>query len=92
MTVPIQLPDLQANGETVRVSSWFVEPGDEVCEGHRIVEVLLRGITFDVPSPANGVLTAITTTVDTPIQPGDVLGWVTAATSNGDAVEEEGAT
>jgi pyruvate/2-oxoglutarate dehydrogenase complex dihydrolipoamide acyltransferase (E2) component len=91
MTVPIQLPDLQAHGETVRVSSWFVEPGDEVCEGHRVVEVLLRGITFDVPSPADGILTVITTTVDTPIQPGNVLGWVTA-TSNGDAVEEEGAT
>jgi 2-oxoglutarate dehydrogenase E2 component (dihydrolipoamide succinyltransferase) len=92
MTVSIRLPNLHADGETIHVSSWFVEPGDEVSEGHRVVEVLLRGITFDVPSPTDGVLTEIVTTVDTLIQPGDVLGWVTAAELNRDSVEEEGST
>ena len=52
MQTPIVLPDLGA--DPVRLSVWFVDPGDQVYEGDRVVEVLSNGATFDVSSPVAG--------------------------------------
>lgn len=71
----IRLPEL-GTGETVRVSCWLVEPGDPVDQGDRVVEVLVPGMTFDVPAPVDGVLTRIDKPPDTAVVSGDVLGWI----------------
>ena len=76
MTTAILLPELGTGGERIRVSSWLVEPGDAVEVGDRVVEVLMRGITFDVSSHAAGVITRIEKPFDSEIAPGDVLGWI----------------
>ncbi len=76
MAVPIELPELGAEDEPVRVSSWFVEPGDRVDAGEQVVELLLPGMTFDVFAPSAGVLTRIEKPLDATVKTGDILGWI----------------
>ena len=76
MPTPIELPDLGAGNETVCVSCWLVDPGEVVIAGDRVVEVLIKGITFDVAAPVSGILTKIEKSLDTRIVPGDILGWI----------------
>ncbi len=72
MRANIILPELGA--APVRLSVWFAEPGDEVYEGDRLVEVLVGGATFDVSAPATGRLAECRALPNDPIRPGQVLG------------------
>lgn len=74
MPTPIVLPDLGAKG--VRLSVWFVDPGDPVYEGDRVVEVLSNGATFDVLSPVTGRFVERKAHADDPLVTGQVLGMV----------------
>ena len=58
------------------LSVWFAERGDEVYEGDRLVEVVVSGATFDVPSPATGRLAEKLALPDDVLSPGQVLGFV----------------
>ena len=74
MRAEILLPELGA--APVVVSVWFADSGEAVYEGDRLVEVLLRGATFDVSSPATGRLVEELALPDDPVLPGQVLGIV----------------
>jgi pyruvate/2-oxoglutarate dehydrogenase complex dihydrolipoamide acyltransferase (E2) component len=74
MRAEIILPELGA--APVRLSVWFADPGDDVYEGDRLVEVLVAGATFDVASPATGRLVERRAFPDDPLVAGQVLGWV----------------
>lgn len=74
MHAPIILPDLGA--PSVVLSVWFAEPGEEVFQGDRLVEVLAGGATFDVPAPATGRLVQKQAWPDDRLSPGQVLGSV----------------
>ncbi len=76
MPTPILLPELGVVDEIVRVNCWLVDLGDRIESGDRVVEVLVRGITFDVAAPHAGVLTKVEKRLDAAIQIGDVLGWI----------------
>ena len=76
MRTPVHLPDLGASG--VRLSLWFAEAGDTLFEGDRLVEVLTDGATFDVPSPAGGVLVERRAYLRDVLRTGQVLGVVEA--------------
>ncbi len=76
MPTPIELPDLGAEDEAVCVSCWLVDLGELVVTGDRVVEVLIKGITFDVAAPVSGILSRIEKSLDTRIVPGDILGWI----------------
>ncbi len=76
MHVEIVLPELGA--APLRLSYWFAEPGEEVFEGDRLIEVLVNGATFDVPAPSTGRLIEQRVLADEPLQPGQVLGIVEA--------------
>lgn len=80
--VPILLPDLGAEGQTVRLAQWLVKSGDHVLEHDRVVEVLLGGVLFHVQSPAEGAVHCIIETEGTPLHPGDILGTVSATNAN----------
>jgi pyruvate/2-oxoglutarate dehydrogenase complex dihydrolipoamide acyltransferase (E2) component len=72
--VPVVLPDLGT--PAARLSVWFAEPGDQVYEGERLVEVVVGGATFDVSAPATGRLAerfSLPPDVVTPLQ---ILGEV----------------
>jgi pyruvate/2-oxoglutarate dehydrogenase complex dihydrolipoamide acyltransferase (E2) component len=76
MRAEILLPDLQAGPATLSV--WFADVGEVVFEGDRLVEVLVRGATFDVPAPATGRLVEKRALANDRLQPGQVLGAVEA--------------
>jgi len=76
MQTPILLPELGVGDEQIRVSGWFVEPGDSVEVGDRVVEVLLPGMTFDVAAPGAGVFLKSEKFLDAVVSTGDVLGWI----------------
>jgi pyruvate/2-oxoglutarate dehydrogenase complex dihydrolipoamide acyltransferase (E2) component len=83
MRTEITLPELGLpEGRRVTLSVWYAEAGDVVFEGDRLVEVLTDGATFDVPSPASGVLVERSAYPRDVLKPGQVLGVVEA--------EEEG--
>lgn len=74
MLKPIIMPDLGAPAAILSV--WYVDPGDPVYAGDRVVEVLVDGATFDVTSPATGRLTARLALADDRLSPGQNLGIV----------------
>ena len=74
MQATIVLPELGA--APALLSIWFAEPGDVVYEGDRLVEVLVRGATFDVSAPATGRLAEQRAWPNDPLQTGQVLGVV----------------
>ncbi len=74
--VPVPLPDLGTAGESVRVSAWFVEVGDEVEAGEPILEVVMPGVTCDVCAPVPGRISRIVKDLDAAILPGEVVAWV----------------
>jgi pyruvate/2-oxoglutarate dehydrogenase complex dihydrolipoamide acyltransferase (E2) component len=76
MRTPVLLPDLGAT--PIRLSLWYVEPGDLVYEGDRLVEVLTAGATFDVAAPVTGRLVERHVWPRDVLQPGQVLGVVEA--------------
>lgn len=70
----VLLPEIGA--EPVHLSAWLVHPGDAVFEGDRVVEVLVGGATFDVPSPATGRLVEQRVWGNDLLRTGQVLGVV----------------
>lgn len=73
---PITLPDLGAGDQLVRISTWLTQIGEEVVTGDPVVEVLLRGITFDVETPLSGRLRCIGPFENDVVATGDTLGWL----------------
>ncbi len=76
MPTAIVLPELDSGNDVIRVSCWLVDLGDSVEVGDRVVEVLVRGITFDVSAPAAGVVGRIEKLNDSIVVPGETLGWI----------------
>ncbi|HEV8061871.1 MAG TPA: biotin/lipoyl-containing protein [Gemmataceae bacterium] len=77
MQTEVILPDLGGLSEPV-LSIWFVEPGEHVFAGDKLVEVLLAGATFDVSSPVSGRLTSKLAWPNARLYAGQVLGLVEA--------------
>src|SRR5262245_32892472 len=67
MRRPVVLPEMGAAPAVLSI--WFVRPGDPVFAGDRLVEVLVEGATFDVSSPATGVLAEQLALPDDPLEP-----------------------
>jgi pyruvate/2-oxoglutarate dehydrogenase complex dihydrolipoamide acyltransferase (E2) component len=76
MQAPVILPELGAAPAVLSV--WFADAGEFVYEGDRLVEVLVAGATFDVPSPATGRLVEKRSLPNDPLTTGQVLGMVEA--------------
>ena len=76
MRVPIEVPQLGADDQPLRLCGWLVDVGDLVVKGDQIAEVVIPGVTFGIASPLTGRLVEITCQVDTRIQSGSILGWV----------------
>ncbi len=77
MQMEVVLPELGGPGQPV-LSIWFVEPGEQVFAGDKLVEILVAGATFDVSSPTSGRLTAKLAWPNERLQTGQVLGLVEA--------------
>jgi 2-oxoglutarate dehydrogenase E2 component (dihydrolipoamide succinyltransferase) len=75
---PVRLPDLGTEAQPLRVSTWLTQIGEEVQAGEALVEIVLRGITFDVDAPITGRLRRIERFESDQVEVGDVLGWLEA--------------
>lgn len=73
--VSITVPELGAT-DPPRVSAWLVDIGETVRAGDRIVELLLPGITIDIPAPVSGRLVETTMALNAIVAPGQKLGLI----------------
>ncbi|MFQ5732958.1 MAG: biotin/lipoyl-containing protein [Planctomycetaceae bacterium] len=76
MPVPVVVPELGAGKQPVRLGGWLVQPGETVDIGDRLVELLVEGVTFDLPAPASGVFAAAEHSANAAVRTGDVIGWI----------------
>jgi len=81
MQTSLVVPELGVVDDPIRVSCWLADAGDSVAEGDRTVELLIRGIIFDVAAPAAGILNRIEEPPDSIVSSGDILGWLEVARS-----------
>jgi pyruvate/2-oxoglutarate dehydrogenase complex dihydrolipoamide acyltransferase (E2) component len=58
------------------LSVWFADAGEFVYGGDRLVEVIVAGATFDVPSPTTGRLIEKQAWPNDRLTTGQVLGLV----------------
>ncbi|MCI0380281.1 MAG: hypothetical protein L0215_22070 [Gemmataceae bacterium] len=73
MRSAIVMPDV---GAAAAVSLWFVELGEQVYAGDRVVEILVDAATFDVSAPATGKLVEKRFRSGDPVHAGLVLGYI----------------
>jgi len=83
MPTAIVVPELGAGEQTVRVSGWLVEPGEQVILGDRLAELLVKGVTFDVSATTSGVLRSIERPVSCEVHAGETLGWLEESENSG---------
>jgi len=76
MAVAIVVPQLGLEGQPLHVSLWFVDVGQEVLAGDRLLEVMLPGMTFDISATCNGTLAAIDVREGASIAEGETLGKI----------------
>lgn len=60
----------------VHVSAWLVDVGETVRAGDRLVELLMPGVTYDVPAPVSGRLAEASVALNAAVRPGDILGRI----------------
>lgn len=65
--------------EKATVSFWFIKEGEKVAEKDDLVELTTDKATFNLPSPATGVLSEITLREGEIVRPGDALGAIEEA-------------
>ncbi len=69
----IILPELGEGIEEAIVSTWYFSIGDKVNKDDDIVELTTDKATFNVPSPASGVIKKIIQHEGATVKVGDVL-------------------
>lgn len=77
MAIPIALPKLGMTMEDATIINWLKPNGAAVREGEALVEVETEKVTFEVESPADGIL-EIAVEADQTLSVGDMLGYVLA--------------
>lgn len=76
MTIEIKVPTLGESVAEATVSRWFKKPGDAVKQDEPLCELETDKVTVEVPSPAGGVLGAISAAEGATVTPGAVLGSI----------------
>ncbi len=73
MSIPIKMPNLGAETDEARVSSWLKNVGDAVMEGEVIAEIETEKANVDLEAPASGRITEILVPAGTDANVGTVL-------------------
>jgi pyruvate/2-oxoglutarate dehydrogenase complex dihydrolipoamide acyltransferase (E2) component len=73
MSTPIKMPNLGAEADAARVSSWLKAVGDTVMEGEVIAEIETEKANVDLEMPATGRLLEILVPAGTDADVGAVL-------------------
>jgi len=72
----VVLPELGAGIEKATISYWFFNTGEKVSEKDDLVELTTDKATFNLPSPASGILAEILIPVGEPAHVGEVLAII----------------
>lgn len=72
----VVLPELGEGIEKATVSFWFFKEGEKVNEKDDLVELTTDKATFNLPSPATGMLSEIVFHEGETVHPGEVLGAI----------------
>ena len=73
MSTPIRMPNLGAEADEARLSSWLKAVGDTVAEGEVIAEIETDKANVDLEMPATGRLVEILVPAGTDAKVGTVL-------------------
>ncbi len=76
MTIDIKVPPLGESVAEATVARWFKKPGDAVKQDEPLCELETDKVSVEVPSPASGVLGAISAAEGSTVTPGGVLGSI----------------
>ena len=74
--VKIILPELGEGIRKATVSYWYFKVGDKVTEKNDLVELITDKATFNLPSPAQGVLSEIIALEGEDVEAGATLGAI----------------
>lgn len=74
------MPELGLDGIALTASAWHAEVGTRVYEGDRLLEIFAGEATYDLPSPATGILMEQCVCEDGDVLVGQVLGVVEEVT------------
>ncbi len=74
--VKVYLPELGEGIEKATISYWYFQDGQEVKEGEDLVELATDKATFNVVSPATGILSEILALEGESANVGDVLATI----------------
>jgi len=77
MRVEVKLPDLgEGAGKEATVSFWYFEEGAAIKQDEDLVEMVTDKATFNVPSPAGGVLKEVTAVEGDKVQVGGLMAVI----------------
>src|SRR6185295_16290530 len=76
MPVELKIPAVGESISEVVIGAWRKSPGERVQADENVVELETDKATFDLPSPAAGVLTKILKQAGETVAVGDVIGHI----------------
>jgi pyruvate dehydrogenase E2 component (dihydrolipoamide acetyltransferase) len=72
----VHLPELGEGIEKATVSFWYFQPGEKVNEKDDLVELTTDKATFNLPSPASGILSEVLIPEGESARIGEVLALI----------------
>lgn len=86
-TIPVEIPFVNLNDETVKLSAWLVADGEEVREGQNIAEVETSKALVELGAPASGrIFLKCPAGRDLPV--GSIIAYIGDADHDGEAVAQ----
>ncbi len=77
MLIDVKLPELGEDaGKEATVSFWYAEEGGEIKKDEDLVEMVTDKATFNVPSPASGVIKEIKALEGDKIEVGQLMAVI----------------
>ena len=74
--IPVAVPNVGTGDDAIRITAWLVDQGDQVFRNEQLLELMVPGVTFDVPSPVEGRLMTLARPVGALVSPGETVGWI----------------
>jgi 2-oxoglutarate dehydrogenase E2 component (dihydrolipoamide succinyltransferase) len=78
MATEIRVPTLGESVAEATIGKWFKKAGDAIAADEPLVELETDKVTIEVPAPAAGILGEITANEGDTVEPGALLGMITA--------------
>lgn len=85
MATEIRVPTLGESVSEATVGTWFKKVGDVIKADEPLCELETDKVTIEVPAPASGVLSEITANAGDTVEPGGLLGQISAGAAAGAA-------